>query len=59
MDGKQHYVNLEYVEKFDRTRGQKASAAAPQPEEGVGLEEGDEVIENDDNVPEAGAKIRV
>jgi hypothetical protein len=59
MDEKKHYVNLEYVEKFDRTKTQKGAVEIPQLGKSVGLEEGDEAVQEEDNVPETGAKVRM
>jgi hypothetical protein len=61
MDEKQHYVNLEYVEKFDKAQRQSAQVQRPIEKEDTGIQgevADDELVEDDDVVePEVGAQV--
>jgi hypothetical protein len=65
MDEKQHYVNLEYVEKFDKSQRPSASARVQGPAEkedvGIQVDGADDETVVDDQVidPEVGTHVGI
>ena len=49
MDEKKHYVNVDYIEKFDRKTNQSPSSEVRRPVEVIDLEVENEVLLEEEN----------